>query len=258
MLTSYIKAEQLKSSHTVLAKLFWVVPLVSVLISSYFSNGNVKYYQMNQFNWWYTTFFPVLILTAAAFLVQRERKVKNRIMSALPLELKKVWAAKVLRIVGILLRAVILLYCAQEIISRVLAGGGTRIISSQSGLMAVLLCVVLSLWQIPVWMFVNEKLGFTVGIVLGLICNIGLGLVGASADMWMLNPFYYSNRLMCPLLGILPNNLPAVPESMYYFEGALDMSVIPVGVILSIVLFVFTFLVTAVWYQRKGIKGWEN
>lgn len=93
---------------------------------------------------------------------------------------------------------------------------------------------------------------------LGMVCNVGLGLIGGSTDMWMLNPFYYSNRLMCPLLGILPNGLPAVPESMYYFEGALDMSVIPVGVILSIVLFALTFAVTVVWYQRKGIKGWEN
>lgn len=258
MLGLYFRAEITKSTHTVLAKLCWIIPLISIAISVFFSRQNARYYQMNQFNWWYVMFLPMLLLLSAAFTVQREKKVKNRIMSPLPLDIKKLWAARTLHIAGILFLSAAWMYCAQEVISRVFADGAVRFISAQAGLSAVFLCVFLSLWQIPVWMFVFEKLGFAGGMILGLICNMGLALGLNTGTLWFLNPFCYVNRLMCPILGIFPNNLPAEPESPYYFEGALDVSIIPVGIVISVLLFAVCSCATAVWYQRKVEEGWEN
>lgn len=91
MLLAYVKAENLKNRHTVASRLFWLVPLFSILLSFVFSGQDSRYYQMNQYNWWYTTFFPMLLLLSTAFAGQRERKMKNRAMGALPINMKTLW-----------------------------------------------------------------------------------------------------------------------------------------------------------------------
>lgn len=206
MLRAYLKAENLKNKYTVSAKLFWVVPLFSIGIAIAFSGQNARYYQMNQMNWWYTTFFPMLLILATAFSVQREKKVKNRVMSALSINMRKIWIAKVLRIIVSMICAVGIVFLAQEGISRFFVAGAPREISTLAGAGAAVLWICLSAWQIPLWLFVNEKLGFAAGIILGLAANVGLGILGALSGWWILNPFSYICRVMCPVLGILPRN----------------------------------------------------
>lgn len=258
MLKAYMKSEALKNAHTVSAKLFWLVPLVSIAVAVLFSGWDSRYYQINQYNWWYVLFYPMLLLLSTAFTVQREGRMKNRVISALPVDLKRLWAAKVAYIMKVLLTASAIIYCAWEILGRLFAAEGVREISSGAGFGAAVLWVILSLWQIPLWLFINQIFGFAVGIILGLAANIGLGVIGALYSWWLLNPFSYISRVMCPVLGILPNGLPAVPGSQTFFEGVLDRSVIPAGIGMSVLLFSISYTLTAGWYQRRGNAGWEN
>lgn len=258
MLLAYIKAENIKNRHTVAANLFWIVPLISISEAFFLSPSGVKYYQMLQFNNWYTILFPMLLLLSTAFTVRREKKLKNRVMAALPLDMKSLWAAKVFYSIKTSVLAMLILYCAEELISRVGAGSGGRVIGSEAGLFAIFLLIAVSLWQIPFWLFINELFGFAAAFIMGLVCNIGLGILGALSSSWALNPFSYMSRLMCPVIKVLPNGLPAQPGNQTFFPGVLDSSVIPVGVFLSLLLFVICFGLTAVWYKRKGAKGWEN
>lgn len=258
MVTAYIKAEELKNRHTVSTKLFWIVPLASILLACVFSGQQARYYQVNQFNWWYTSLFPMLLLLSTAFLVQRERKMKNRAMGVLPVDMKKVWFAKVVYSLKTLVLAVALIFCAQEGISRLFAGGAVREITTASSLMAAILWIVLSAWQIPLWLFVNQKCGFTASLLMGLACNVGPGIMGATTKWWIINPFSYINRLMCPVLKILPNGLTAEPGSMTFYPGLMETWSIPVGVGISLVLLLVCFAATARWYDRKGTQGWEK
>lgn len=257
MLT-YIKAENLKNRHTVTAKLFWIVPLVSIVLAFIFCGQDVRYYQINQFNWWYTTLFPMLLLLSTAFVGQRERKIKNRAMGTLPVDIEKLWAAKVFYSFQTLVFAVLILFCAEEVLSRVLASGLERDISTISVLVAVVLWLILSAWQIPLWAFVNQKFGFATEVLLGLGGNVVLGILGALSKWWMLNPFSYINRLMCPVLKILPNSLPAEPGSQTFYPELLGKAVIPIGIGCSLLLFFICYTVTLKLYQAKGEKGWEN
>lgn len=258
MLTAYMKAENLKNRHTVSAKLFWLVPSVSILTSYLLGRGNVKFYQMNQYNWWYTIFFPMLLLLSIAFAGQREKKLKNRAMGVLPVDLKKLWGTKVIYCIKTLLLSVLILYGVQEIVSRFMIPWGNRDISSGAGLAAIALMVVLSLWQIPLWMWINQLWGFAASILLGLAGNIGLGILAASSKWWVLNPFSYICRLMCPILGILPNGMEAEPGNPTFTPEILKVGVIPVGVGISLLLFIICYLLTARWYAGKGKRGWEN
>lgn len=258
MLMSYWKAEKLKNAHTVSAKLFWLIPLISITIASLLSAMDADYYQMNQYNWWYTLFLPMLIMLFAGFTQQREKKLKNRGVSSLPIDWKKIWVVKNLYIIRALVFSSFIIYAAQEIISRIFAAGEVRVVTSASGLIAVLLCIILSLWQIPLWLFISEKLGFIPGLLLSLACNMVLGVVVAVEKWWIWVPFSYTGRIMCPVLKILPNGLPAVSESTTFYEGLLNKSAIGEGVGVSLILFVFISLFTAKWYEKRGLRGWEN
>lgn len=258
MLLAYVKAESIKNRSTVAAKLFWIVPLISFVVSFLFSPRVNGYYQMNQFNQWYTMLLPMLLLLSTAFVVQRERKLKNRAMGALPIDMRKLWMAKVFYSIKTLVLAVALLLCMEEIYTRFIPGSGARVISGGAVLGAAALWIILSLWQIPLWLFLNQVVGFAASFLIGLACNIGLGVFGALSSGWMLNPFSYISRLMCPVLKILPNGLMAAPGNQTFTPGALDASVMPLGIVLSLLLFIIMLLLTAIWYKRKGTRGWEN
>ena len=90
------------------------MPGVSILLGLLFSGMDARYYQMNQFNWWYTTLFPMLLLLSTAFTEQRERKLKNRAMQVLPVDMKKLWAAKVFCSFKTLFLAAVIIFLAQE------------------------------------------------------------------------------------------------------------------------------------------------
>jgi lantibiotic protection ABC transporter MutE/EpiE family permease subunit len=258
MLMSYWKAEKLKNAHTVSAKLFWLIPLISISIASLLSAMDAEYYQLNQYNWWYTLFLPMLIILIAGFTQQREKKLKNRAVSSLSVDWKKMWAVKNLYMIRALLYSSFIIYFAQEIISRIFAAGEVRVVTSVSGFIAVLLCIVLNLWQIPLWLFISEKLGFIPGLLLSLACNMVLGVVAAVEKWWIWIPFSYTGRIMCPVLKILPNGLPAVPESTTFSEWLLDKSAIGAGTGVSLILFAFICVFTAKWYEKRGVRGWEN
>lgn len=65
-------------------------------------------------------------------------------------------------------------------------------------------------------------------------------------------------KLMCPVLQILPNGLPAVPESVMFTPQVLEKSVIVPGILLSMGLFALLTAMTARWYQRRMEVGWEK
>mgnify|MGYP000031290973 FL=1 len=65
-------------------------------------------------------------------------------------------------------------------------------------------------------------------------------------------------KLMCPVLQILPNGLPAVPESVMFTPQVLEKSVIVPGILLSMGLFALLTAMTARWYQRRiGGTEWK-
>lgn len=256
--TAYWKSEWVKNRHTMAARVFWMIPLLSMLLALTFCGLNARYYQMNQFNWWYTTLLPLLLLLCVTSLGKRERAVKNRAIGVLPVNLKKVWAVKVGYCAGILTLSCVIIFAAEEVVSRFLPGEGVRAISGKAAFTGAILMVLLSLWQIPFWLFLELKMKNVVVLVLGLAANTVAGIGGALHTWWLCDPFSYVNRVMCPVLKILPNGLPAEPGNQGYFEGVLDGTVIWQGVFCAAVLFFVLFFATMRWYERRGREGWER
>lgn len=95
-------------------------------------------------------------------------------------------------------------------------------------------------------------------LLLGMGANSILSTVWTTGSRWWMNPFAILPRLMCPVLQILPNGLPAVPESVMFTPQVLEKSVIVPGILLSMGLFALLTAMTARWYQRRMEVGWEK
>ncbi len=103
-------------------------------------------------------------------------------------------------------------------------------------------------WQIPLFMFISEKIGSFFSIMVSLFCNMGFGIFSATTQFWYV-PFAIPARLMCPIIKVLPNGLPL--ESGNHLD---DPSVIFIGLMITVTLyFIFSFI-TTLWFNHKEVK----
>ena len=121
-------------------------------------------------------------------------------------------------------------------------------------LVAVLLLVITFLWQIPLCLFLGSKIGMFPTILINIIAYMVLGILAATKSIWWMIPYAIPARLMCPILKVLPNGLPAVEGSMTFKPELLSNSVILPGVIITVILFIILTMVTAKWYEGQEAK----
>ena len=106
-------------------------------------------------------------------------------------------------------------------------------ISGWNGFCGFLLLSIVSLWEIPLYMFLSARFGMLATVLSSAVLSIA-GTAGfAGTDFWWLCPSAVPSRLMCPVLGILPNGLPVPVESSLWNRG-----VILPGIMISVSWFI--------------------
>ncbi|WP_253198762.1 hypothetical protein [Clostridium estertheticum] len=106
-----------------------------------------------------------------------------------------------------------------------------------------------SLWQIPLCMFLAKKLGMLGTVLINVGVGFGLNVMAVKTSMWWISPYSWTTRIMCPILGILPNGeLAGIGDSLR------NPVVIPIGTILSIILFALLLIVTANWFKKQEVN----
>ncbi len=258
----YLKAEKLKQRHTAAAALKYILPGMVIVCALSLGWGDAGYYQMNQFNWWYTVFLPVFAVFLSMFVCQREKKSRQMLVAVLPVEPSKVWYAKIAYCLGGLITgtggiAVFVVVCG-NILKRVISPQAELTIGILSAAGAAAILVIVTAWQIPLWMFCYEKLGFAWTLILGYGLGSVTSVLTAVEKFWWLNPFGYGCRLMSAILHILPNNLPARAGSVTFEPWMLSRSSVAPAAAVSVVLFLAAGALTAKWYERRIVSGWER
>lgn len=241
---NFLKAEDLKCRRTFAKKLVFITPLLTVLLAGL----SGMYLVQNGYNWWYTILFPGFITLTTALVNQKEeRKLQYRSVFPLPVSLKKIWISKVL-LIAIYTSAASILHLAGISLGKLLINPTSTItVSQMTG--ATLILIFVSLWQIPFCLFLSKKFGLMAAMLINLGAGIVLGIFAATESFWWACPYSWATRLMCPVLGILPNGTIASQGNALRNPG-----VIPVGLILSIALFFLLLAVTAKWFQRQEVK----
>lgn len=240
----YIKAENLKYHRTFAKKLVLIAPLLMVLLADI----SGMYLVQNGYNWWYTILLPGFITLATALVNQiEERKLHYRAIFALPVSLQRIWISKVF-LLAMYAFAACMLHLAGMILGKFLINP-TATISVTQMITATLILIVVSLWQIPFCLFLSKKFGLMVTVIINVGIGIVLGIFAATEDFWWTCPYSWATRLMCPVLGILPNGTLAL-----HGDALLNPGVLPIGIALSVALFLLLLAVTANWFQRQEVK----
>ncbi|WP_312941979.1 lantibiotic immunity ABC transporter MutE/EpiE family permease subunit [Oscillibacter sp.] len=241
---NFIKAENLKCRRTFAKKLVFIAPLLTVLLSGI----SGMYLVQNGYNWWYTILFPGFITLTTALINQiEEKKLRYRSVLPLPVSLQKVWISKIL-LIAVYTSAACILHLAGISLGKFLMNPAATIAVSQMA-EATLILIIASLWQIPFCLFLSKKLGLMAAMLINLGAGIMLGILAATESFWWACPYSWTTRLMCPVLGILPNGTLA-PQG----DALLNPGVIPLGIVLSIALFLLLLATTAKWFQRQEVK----
>ena len=162
------------------------------------------------FNWWSFLFLPLGMGLFGGLVALQEKKAGNyRVQRSHDISPFKIWINKVF---------------------------GMAIISFMS-----------SIVLIPIQLWIATMSDFLLSIGIGILGTF-LGVMVAPTSYWIVCPWSYATRLMCPIIGVHPNGV--VLDSS---NPLLDTSVIPLGIIVSIVVLTLAVCLTGFWFSRKEL-----
>ena len=248
---SYFKSEVLKMKHTFAGKLVIQAPMFTMLLSLVLA---AKYFQINCYNWWYSMVLPGSISLGCTLVAIKDQRMKNMAVLSLPINLKKVWISKVLVCTVMIIGASMILFLGSSVIEGILNLNEIGRIPIANGFVGILVLVITFLWQIPLCLFLGSKIGMFPTILINMAAYMILGILAATESILWMIPYAIPARLMCPIVKVLPNGLPAVEGSMRFKPELLSNGVILPGIIISVVLFIILTMITAKWYEGQEAK----
>lgn len=255
MVGQYLKAEALKHKRTSMSKLSILMPVVCAMLAAVLTH---VFFAVDGYNWWYMGMYPGLIALSCGMLIGKEKKMKNRAMLALPCDMGRIWDAKVLYGILVSGAAMLLLMILVIGISFLLEHilNVTFIIRPTlfSQLEAGVLLWISFCWQIPWCLILAQVLGRTVMFLFHFIAYNVMAIFLSLSPIYMFFPGAIGARMMCPVLGILPNGLPAQSGEMTFAPKLMDSSSIPIGIAASVVWFLLLWWIGRMDYERRMKK----
>ncbi len=248
---SYFKSEALKMKHTFVGKLIFMAPIFTILISLVLAP---IYFQIDAYNWWYAMILPGMVSLGCTLVAAKDKKMKNRAVLSLPVDLKKVWLGKILVCVAMVAMASLILFIGTSFLEGVLNISKMENIPIFNGFIGSLVLTITFLWQIPLCLYLGSKLGIFPTILINIGAYMVLGIIFATENILWMVPYAIPARLMCPILKVLPNGLPAIEGSVTFKPELLSTRVIIPGIIITLILFVIFTIVTTKLYERQEAK----
>lgn len=236
-----IKSELLKQKHSFNKKLLWIAPIITILLAFALMAG--AYIQSGAYNWWYILILPGALTIITSSVITNERKRKFHGLFSDLVDIKKLWYSKIL-ICTIYLGFTCLIFFIGITISGYIFGSQIPIINS---FIASILLFILFAWQIPFWMYFSMKVNTSFSVIISIICNLGVAVICAVEPIWWV-PFAIPARVMCPVIGVMPNGL--LVESSSYL---LNNIVISIGIIITIALYISLSYFTAKWFEKQEV-----
>lgn len=236
-----MKAEHLKQKHTFGGKIFFLAPCVMLMLAFSLTRGN--FFSAGAWNWWYTAFLTGTLAIACYLSIQKDRKLNYQNLLLLYIPVPRSWDGKVMYLAAGLLISNGVLYLGSILGDMVF---GSTLPSLGEGA-AVFLLTATHLWEIPLFLFLSTRYGMFLNIFFAVLLT-GCGVMIAPGSFWWAFPGAIPARLMCPVLGLLPNGLP-VPVGSAMNRG----NVILPGVVIAAIWFLAVDAAASNWFAR-----WEG
>lgn len=241
-MVSMIKAEHLKLKHTFGAFLPVIAPFTVMFLALLLTGGLDKAFPPGAWNWWYTMFLPGMLAIVSYLCIKKDKKTKYYHILLLPIPLEKNWLGKIgYCIIGLIFSNFIILIGIH--VGGVIFGSN---ISLWGGIAASLLLSISYMWEIPLFLFLSARFGMFPSIFASMVLSICGTVTLPDSSYWWVFPPSIPIRLMCPVLGILPNGIPMPIDSQLY-----NTNVIVPGICLSLIWFFGISLYTTFWFKKK-------
>lgn len=246
-----IKSEYLKHKKTFTKKLIILAPLMTILASLLVQ---WKYLIMESYNIWAILFLPFTIALLAALWGLQEKKAGNyRNLLIHNVKPQRIWFGKIwtmaIHTLFASLALMILLIIFYSILSNIypILFRGINISFAQI-VVGIFVIWLTTLTLIPIELWVSAWGGILPSIAIGIIGFL-VGVMYAAKSYWLFIPWSYAARLMCPIMKIGPNAVALNPG-----DPLLNSSVIPVGIVLSVLTFIFFSYITSLWFAKREVK----
>lgn len=240
-----IKAEYLKHRHTFEPVLPVIAPVITLLLVWVLIGGQENAFPAGAWNWWYVILLPGMLAVMCYLDIMKEKKNRYYYLNTFAIARKKLMLGKIIHLSEGLFLANLILF-AGATIGGVLLGTTISIRGAAAG---VLLLTVSYLWEIPLYLFLSARFGMFADIFLCMIISIGGVVTLADTNLWWLCPSSIPIRLMCPVLGLLPNGL-LIPAG----SRLLNTNVILPGILLCLVWFVVMSSLFFIWFEKMEVK----
>lgn len=241
-----IRGEKLKYNRSFSKKLVIIAPLFFIiygLITIKQINSQYNYFEYTVFNWWPLLFMPMGITLISSLSAHREKKA-GRYIGLFSHDISKynMWLSKVGVIALYVLISTVELIGVLILLKIIIPNSITSI---GNAIKASIVIWVTSLSFIPIALFLAEKFGMVVSIIVNIL-GIVAGVICATEPSWIFIPWSWAMRLMCPIVKVHPNGIPLEPNSYL-----LDSTVIFKGIVVSILAFIILSLLTGIWFRNK-------
>lgn len=241
MMLAYMRAAWLKEKRSFHKVLIWMMPLITILLAGLLM-GNM-YLQAGAYNWWYTLLLPGCFTMICAFIVTKEKRKNRHGWFGIVICKKKLWLAELTVCTGYLWAACLYFFLFVTLCG-VFCG---QTISVTESLSATILLGLTFAWQIPLWMWLAEKVGAMPVILVSIFCNFVVAILCATERFWWI-PFAIPARLMSACVHILPNGLPTETGSILADKG-----VILPGIMITVLLYILLSVMTSFWFEKSEV-----
>lgn len=248
----YFRAEKLKYRRTAMNGITFFMPLLTVALAAWLTH---HYFSVDSYNWWYIGMYPGFLGIMCGMIGGKDKRKKNYTIWPLPCEMGRIWDSKIL--VGAALSGIAMIFV---VVLTIFAGRVMEsvrhiqfFVSPSVGVQiaAGLVMWATTLWQIPFCLFLTQK----VGIFLMLVIHMGIYTILAtivSLKSWFaLFPGAITARMMCPVLGVLPNGLILQPGQMTYSPQLEEMSSLFIGIPAALLWFGLFWLAGRRWFEGQ-------
>ena len=228
---SIIRAEHEKTAKSINRILVWAFPVMTLVLAFLLTAGMSDAYAES-----------VWILCYLS--MGKERKTKYYHLMTLPIRKKKLILGKIIYLGCLILAANILIFAGAVLGDRLL----TTSVPLGGAAAAIVMLTIVQLWEIPVFLFLSERFGMVVELLICLFMTVG-GTIFSQTGKWYLLVSAIPMRVMTPLLHILPNGLKAEAGNPF-----LNENVILPGVCLSLIWFVILTVLFLNWFENREVK----
>lgn len=198
------------------------------------------------FNWWSFLFLPLGFALFAILVANQEKKAGNyRALRTHNITPQILWVNKVVAM-SILSLCSTLVLIVVTIINGLVSTSAPAPVGKI--ILAGLSCWVTSLTLIPIQLWIASWKGMIMSMGVGC-AGMVIGVIAAPTSFWIVVPWSWATRLMCPIIGVHPNN-----TLLGIGDPLLNPIVIPLGIIVSLLAFIIVTILTAVWFNREDGK----